>query len=153
MTSRGQRVIWPFDPERKTAMRLTLILTSALVGGVLLPAAAFSEPVRILECEVIPAQKGNWFVKADPTCDLAISYGAGGSLPVSLVVALEGDDPAEPEDPVDPPDEEDPEDPVDPVDPEDPVDPVDPEDPVDPPDEEDPVDPPADDPPADEGDH
>lgn len=133
-------------------MKTLLILTSALVGGVMLPAVAFSEATRVLECEVRPVANGNWFVRVDPHCDIGVTTGAGID---PLVLALrfpETEEPVEPEEPCEGDDCEEPVDPIYPVDPIDPIDPVDPDpvdpDPVDP---VDPVDPPTDtEPPVDQ---
>ncbi len=116
-----------------------LLLTTALA---MLAAPAIADPKIILECEVIPIENSNYYVKADPDCDFAGSMAGGKAINPGVFALLPEDD--APVDPVDPEEPVDPEDPVDPVDPEEPTDPVDPPtDPVDPP--TDPVDPPADD--------
>jgi len=70
-------------------MKTLTILTAALIGGIALPTLAFATTTTMLGCEVKPVAGSNYVVKADPTCNFAITQtnsGPGGLAEAQAII-------------------------------------------------------------------
>lgn len=66
-------------------MKLTLILTAALIGGVALPAAVFAGPTEnITGCATAPVEGANYTVRVDPACALSSDESDGDGLLIAV---------------------------------------------------------------------